>query len=280
MLLRKRRVEDDLVQPVQKLGPELPLEQAVDLLARFLGELAVRADALEDDAAAQVRGEDDDGVLKVHRPALRIGDAAVVQYLQKDVEHVRVRLFHFIKEDDAVRLAAHGLGELAALLVAHVSRRRADQTRDGVLLHVLGHVDAHEVLFVVEQRLRQRLGQLRLAYARGSEEEERADGPVRVLYAGARAEDGFGDFLHGLVLPDHALMEDAGQTEQLLALALDQLGNGDARPAGNDAGDFLVRHLVAQKLVLALRGLGLLFLGLQFLLQLRQAAVLQLGGLV
>ena len=36
-----------------------------------------------------------------------------------------------------VRLAAHRLGEVAALLVADVARRRADQARDRVLLHEL-----------------------------------------------------------------------------------------------------------------------------------------------
>ena len=69
-------------------------------------------------------------------------------------------------------LAAHSLGQLAALLVAHISRRRADQTGDGVLLHIFGHVDADHVLLVVKQRLRQRLGQLRLAHARGAQEQE------------------------------------------------------------------------------------------------------------
>ena len=49
---------------------------------------------------------------------------------------------------------------LAVLLtvVADVSRRRADQPRDGELLHVLGHVDAHDVMLVVEEALGQGLG--------------------------------------------------------------------------------------------------------------------------
>ena len=49
----------------------------------------------------------------------------------------RVRLLDLVEQHDRVRPAAHGLGELAALLVADVARRRADQPRDGVLLHVL-----------------------------------------------------------------------------------------------------------------------------------------------
>ena len=90
----------------------------------------------------------------------------VVQHLQQDVEHVRVRLLDLVEQDHGVGLAAHLLGELPALLVAHVARRRADQPRDRELLHVLGHVDADQRVLVVEQELRQRPGQLGLAHAR------------------------------------------------------------------------------------------------------------------
>jgi hypothetical protein len=53
-----------------------------------------------------------------------------------------VGLFDLVEEDDGVGAAADGLGELAALVVADVAGRRADEAGDGVLLHVLGHVDA------------------------------------------------------------------------------------------------------------------------------------------
>ncbi len=77
-----------------------------------------------------------------------------------------------------VRPAAHGLGELPALLVADVAGRRADQTRDGVLLLVLTHVDAHHGAVVIEQEVGQGAGQLGLADARRPEEDERPDRPV------------------------------------------------------------------------------------------------------
>jgi len=64
------------------------------------------------------------------------------------------------------RDAPDGFRELAALVMADVAGRRADEPRDRVLLLVLGHVDAHHHLLVVEQELRQRLAQLRLAHAR------------------------------------------------------------------------------------------------------------------
>ena len=118
--------------------------------------------------------------LKSTGTALGIGYAAVVEDLQQDVEHIRVRLFNFVEEHDGVGRAAHSLGELAALVVADVSRRRADEARDGVFFHVLGHVYAHHVALVVEETLGEGFCQLGLADAGGAEEEEAAYRPVGV----------------------------------------------------------------------------------------------------
>ena len=78
-----------------------------------------------------------------------------------------------------VRIAAHALGELAAFFVADVARRRADQLRDRVLLHVLGHVEADEVLLRSEEELGEPARDLGLADARRAEEDERAHRAVR-----------------------------------------------------------------------------------------------------
>ena len=67
--------------------------------------------------------------------------------------------------------------------------------------------------------------------------------------------------------------------EQLLPLALHKPAHRDAGPPLDDAGDLLLGDLVPQQGALLAR-LGDLLLGLQFLFQLRDAAVLQLGGLV
>ena len=61
--------------------------------------------------------------------------------------------------------AAHGFGQLAGLVVADVSGRRADHPRHRVLLLVLGHVDPDHRLLVVEQELGERARQLGLADA-------------------------------------------------------------------------------------------------------------------
>ena len=87
----------------------------------------------------------------------------------------------------AVRPAAHGLRQLAALVVADVAGRRADQARHRVPLLVLAHVDPDHRLLVVEHELGERACELGLADTGRAEEDERADRPVGILQPGARA---------------------------------------------------------------------------------------------
>ena len=104
-----------------------------------------------------------------------------------------MRLLDLVEEHHRVRTPPHRLGELARLLVADVSGRRANHARHRVLLLVLGHVDADHRLLVVEQKLGERPRQLGLADAGRAEEQEAAERPVRVLQAGTGAPDGVGD---------------------------------------------------------------------------------------
>ena len=278
VVLGQGLVEDNLVQTVQELGAEALAQQHHDPLLGSGVNFAVVTDAAQQLLRAQVGGQDQNGVLEVHGAALGVGDPAVVQHLQQDVEHIGMGLLHLVEQHHAVGLSADGLGQLAAFLVAHVSGRRADQTADGEFLHVFGHIDPHQVVLVVKQGFCQRLGKLRLAHACGAQEQEGTDGPVGVLDACTAALDGLGHGLDGLILANHTLVEDAFQVQQLLPLPLDQTADGNARPALHDLGDFLVGDLLVQQSTLAF-GLVPALLFLQLLLQLGQASVFQLCGL-
>ena len=269
----------DFINPVEEFGTEVGLQQTVHGFPGFRPDFPV-FDAVEDILAAQVAGHDEDGVLEIHGAALAVGDAAVVENLEQDVEHIRMGLFHFIKEDDTIGMAADGFGELASLVVADVSGRCPDQTGDAEFFHVFGHIDPDHVLFIVEERLGQGLGQLGLADAGGAEEEEGSEGPVGVLDPRTGAEDGFGHLADGFILADDTAVQLVLEMEELFALAFHKLGHGDTGPAADDPGDFLFGDLIPQEAVFAAAFLGNGFFLFQLLLQLRQLAVLQLGGAV
>ena len=243
----ERMEHDDLVDPVHELGPEagLDLGQHRDLDQR----LAVAGVGhLLDLVRAQVRRHHDHRVLEVDGAALAVGHPAVVQHLQQHVEHVGMRLLDLVQQDHAVRLAADRLGQVAALLVADVARRRADEPRDRMPLLELRHVDADQMLLRVEQEFGERLAQLGLADARRAEEQERAVGAVRIGQARARAPDRVRHQAHGLVLADDAPVQRILDVQQLVALALHHLRHRNAGRARDHLGDLLGADLRAQEL--------------------------------
>ena len=87
----------------------------------------------------------DDHVAEVGLAPVVVGERGVVHHLEQDVEEVGVRLLDLVEHQHRVRRLADGVGQQPALVEADVARRRADQPRHGVLLHVLGHVEAQEL---------------------------------------------------------------------------------------------------------------------------------------
>ncbi|MDT4871545.1 hypothetical protein FQZ97_1066780 [compost metagenome] len=100
----------------------------------------------------------------------------MVHDLQQQVEDFRMGLLDLVQEQHAVRHLGDGLGQQATLIEPDIARRRTDQTRDGMPLHVLGHVEANQF---DTQGLRQLTRHLGLADARGPGEEERTHRLVR-----------------------------------------------------------------------------------------------------
>ena len=165
-------------------------------------------------ARADVGRHDDDGVFKAHDPAAAVRQPAVVQKLQEHIEHVGVALFDLVEEDNGIGLVPYLFGELPARLVEpDVTRRRADELAHRLFLHILAHVQPHEQFLVAEQRRRERLGKLRLAHARGSDEDERAMGRPG-SFSPARRADRLRDGGDGVVLPDDARVQLLFETQQ------------------------------------------------------------------
>ena len=110
---------------------------------------------------------------------------AVLENLEENVEHVVMRLLDLIQQHHAIGFPAHGLCELPALFVADIARRCADKPGHCVLFHVFAHVDTHDVVLGIEQRLGKRLCKLRLSDTGRTQEEERSDRAARILNSGA-----------------------------------------------------------------------------------------------
>src|SRR5205807_335655 len=110
-------------------------------------------------------------------------------------------------------------GKLTAFFVADVARRRADQTRDRMLLHVLGHVDAQQSSLVVEKKFRQGPGELSFAHARWPEKNERSNRSFRIAQPGAGAANSIGNALESLILADHAQAQAIFHSDQLFHFA-------------------------------------------------------------
>ena len=171
VLLRQRLVEDDLVEPVQEFGRNDRRSCARTSILRRFDDLAVLVDAVQqrlraEIARVRIRIVFLKSTVRPCESVMRPSSSTCSRMLNTS----GCAFFNLVEQDDAVRAAADGLGQLAAFFIADVSGRRTDQTRHGELLHVFGHIDADEVLLVVEERLGQRLGQLGLADARRAEE--------------------------------------------------------------------------------------------------------------
>src|SRR5512135_2475452 len=116
---------DDLINAVDELWTETFFPQALPYLA--LNLVLIHVFKLVQPARSYIARHDNDGIFEVDGTPLTIGQATIIKQLQQDVEDFRSGFFDLIEEHDAVRAAAHGLGQLPSLFVANIARRRTDQ---------------------------------------------------------------------------------------------------------------------------------------------------------
>src|SRR5690606_24335305 len=144
---------------------------------------------------------------------------------------------------DRIWAAADRFGKLAALVIADVAGRRADQPADRVALLILAHVNADHRVLVVKQEFGQGAGKLRLTDAGRPQEQERTHRAVRILQTGPAAAHGVRHRADRFVLPDDALVQPLFHAEQLLDLAFQQARNGDAYRPADHRRDLVRVHL-------------------------------------
>ncbi len=187
-----------------------------------------------------------------------------------------MRLLNLIEEHDAIRTAANLLRQLAALVIAYVARRGAEQAADSMLLAILTHIDANQSILVAKQEFGQRLGQLSLTNTGAAEEDEGANGPARVAETRAAAADGVGQRGDRLMLANDALVQALFHMQQLLRFRLHHLGHRNTSPGSDDFGNVIgVDYFV--KLLLSLPRLAQ---GIEFTFQAQALGAFVRGALV
>ena len=139
-----------------------------------------------------------------------------------------------VEQQDAVGLLGHGLGQLAALVVADVARWRADQPRDGVAFHVFRHVEAQQLDTHAVGEL---LGDFGLADAGRAGEQEGADRFAWIAEAGAGHLDRLGQRVDGGVLAEDHVLQVAVEVLQAAAIVGRHMRRRDARDLGDDLLD-------------------------------------------
>ena len=89
-----------------------------------------------------IRSHDEDHVAEVGLAPLVIRQTGIVHHLQQNVIDVLMRLFNLVEQEYAVRRLADGICQQTSILIAHITRRRADELRNGMLLCVFAHIEA------------------------------------------------------------------------------------------------------------------------------------------
>ena len=170
---------DDFVNSVQKFRLEHPFHLFHHLALHVLIVLTLifcrkEAKSLRRNnvLCPGVGCHDDTGLFEINFSALRIGDVAIVEYLQQNVEHIRVSFLDLIEQDHTVRIATHFFRELAALFVANVSRRGTDQLGNAVFLHVFRHINADQGLLGAEDCFCECFGKFCFANSGRAEEQK------------------------------------------------------------------------------------------------------------
>src|ERR1041384_726424 len=278
VFLRQGVEHDRFVNSVQEFRCEMSPQCVEHSFFHSLVLIAFSLSAiLENQMASDVAGHDDDRVFEIDDSTLPIGQSAVIEYLKQDIENVVMSLFDFIQQHYRVRPAPHGFGQLAAFLVTNVTRRRADQSRNRMLLLIFGHIDADHRVLIVEQKHRRRARYFVFSYAGRSQEYERADRAIRVLETRPRANNRIGYRAYCFVLTNHAFVQVFFEREQFLKLTLEQLGNRDAGPAADNLRNVLFINFFLEESCSIRLPVEFGFVLTKLFLKLGKLAVLKLG---
>ena len=99
---------------------------------------------------ADIGGHHYNGIAEIHLSPFCVRKLPLFHDLKKDIMGFRMRLFHFIKNDDGVWAAAYSFCELPGFFISDISRRSADHPAYIMPFHELGHIQLYECILASE----------------------------------------------------------------------------------------------------------------------------------
>ena len=181
-----------------------------------------------------------------------------------------MRLFDFIEQDNRIRLSAHLFRQLTRFVITDIAGRRTDQTRNGMFLHKLGHIEPDERFRRIEQFFGKELYKLGFADARGTDENKRSRaalyGKLDTAALNCRRHQ-----IDRFVLPDKVRFQAVFHADQTLNVALHDFCGGNPRPKVNDFRQILFGDGVVGRFFFELR--LLMVAGNQFRADVRQRGI-------
>ena len=196
VFLAERGERHDAIDAIDELGSER-LADDLHVVAVVVALAATEAGLRAAVRCAEVRGEDDDGVVEPSRLAAAVREATLAADLKEEIEGCRIGLLDLVEED-------HGEGLLANLACeqALAAIRAAEEALGGMRARVFAHVEANQAVLAPEEQGREGTGELGLADAGWPDEEQRGERLSRRLQACLDHADELGDAPNRLVLPD------------------------------------------------------------------------------
>ncbi|GER30715.1 63 kDa protein [Striga asiatica] len=148
--------------------------------------------------------------------------------------------------NNRIRPPPNSLRQLSAFFVPDIARRRPNEPRDRVLLHVLTHVDPHESLLRVEHVRGKGLGQLGFPNPSGPHEHETSNRAVGVREACPGPVYGLGYGANRRFLADYAFVELFLEMQKFLPFRLEKFRDGNSGPLAHDFGDVVTGDFLAE----------------------------------
>ena len=112
---------------------------------------------------------------------MTVGQPPIVQNLKQRIEDIRMCLLDLVKQNDRVGFPPDRFGQLPAFVIAHIPRRRTNETRDRMLLHVFRHIEPDHIRLIVEQKLSQRTRQFGFSHPGRPQKDERPNRTVGIF---------------------------------------------------------------------------------------------------